>query len=111
MAKKKTTTTTTTTTTTKKKSSGITKQTILRSLAYIGLVVSALLFLLSGILKLCNLDSVVGVLNQIASLCLLIAVAWPAWDFCRGKAKWIKYLWIIAIVLYILGMIFGFLKL
>lgn len=111
MAKKKTTKTTTTTTTTKKSNSGVTKQTVLRSLAYIGLVVSAFLFLLSGILNLCNLGSVVGVLNQIASLCLLIAVAWPAWDFCRGKAKWVKYLCLIAIALYILGMIFGFLKL
>lgn len=104
--KKKTTTTTTT-----KSSQIVTKQTVLRSLAYIGLVVSAFLFLLSGILRLCNLDQVVSVLNQIASLCLLIAVAWPAWDFCRGKAKWVKYLCIIAIAVYILGMIFGFLKL
>lgn len=108
MAKKKTTTTTTTTT---RKSSGITKQLILRSLAYIGLVVSALLFLLSGILKLCNLDEIVTVLNQVASICLLIAVAWPAWDFCKGKAKWVKYLYLIAIFVYILGLIFGFLKL
>lgn len=99
MAKKKTTA-----------STGTTKSGILRALAYIGLVVSALVFLLGGILNLCGLSAVSSLLSQIASVVLLVAVAWPAWDFCKSKAKWIRILYFIALILYILGLVFGFLK-
>lgn len=97
--------------TTTHKSGGVTKQSVLRALSYLGLVISALVFLVGGILKLCNLGQVASVLTQISSLLMLVAIAWPAWDFCRSKAQWVRYLYFIALALYILGAIFGFLKL
>ncbi len=89
----------------------ITKTTILQALSYIGMVVSALMVLIGGILNLCNLGEVAALLTKIASILMLVAIAWPAWDFCRGKALWLKYLYFVALVLYILGAIFGFLML
>lgn len=89
----------------------INKTTVLRALSYIGLVVSALMVLIGGILNLCGLQEVTSLLTKIASILMLVAIAWPAWDFCRGKAKWIKVLYFIALLLYILGAIFGFLML
>ncbi len=89
----------------------INKTTILRALSYIGMVVSALMVLVGGILNLCNLEEVSSILTKVASILMLIAIAWPAWDFCSGKPRWMKYLYFIALVLYILGAIFGFLML
>lgn len=89
----------------------INKTTILRALSYIGMVVSALMVLVGGVLNLCGLSQVTSTLTKIASLLMLVAIAWPAWDFCRSKAKWVKILYFIALVLYILGAIFGFLTL
>ncbi len=89
----------------------INKTTVLRALSYIGMVVSALMVLVGGVLNLCGLSQVTSTLTKIASLLMLVAIAWPAWDFCRSKAKWVKILYFIALVLYILGAIFGFLTL
>ncbi len=96
---------------THRKEKGINKTITLRALSYIGMVVSALMVLVGGVLNLCGLESVTGVLTKVASILMLIAIAWPAWDFCRGKANWMKYLYFIALVLYILGAVFGFLVL
>ncbi len=79
---------------------------LVRLCAFVALVVAALFFLVGGILT--KYAPLVGtILNFIASLALLVAIAFPAWEFVRGKRKAWRIVYFVALVVYIAGAVLG----
>ncbi len=77
--------------------------------AFIGIFLSAILFVVGGILTAVKLGSVASILNLIAQLALLVAVAIPAYRFVRGthhRKAWTIVYWV-CLGLYIFGVVFG----
>ena len=100
MATKKT----TTTTTTRKRSSGtVTKYGILKGCSYFALVIAATMFLIGGIFT----GSVASIINLIAKLFVLIGIGIAAYDYTRGKKTAWRVIYWIALVVYVLGCVFG----
>lgn len=98
MAKKKRTTTTTTTSST---------HSLIRLLAFIGIFLSALLFVVGAILNWCGLGNITSILNLIAQLSLLVAVAFPAWEYVKYRRKVWKVVYWVALAIYVFGVVFG----
>lgn len=92
----------------KQRSEGAAKRSFVKLCAYIALFLSALLFVVGGLLS----GSVAGNwLNFIAKIALLIAVAFPAYDYSRGLNKVWRIIYWIALVIYIGGCVLGVLEL
>ncbi|MDE6677191.1 MAG: hypothetical protein K2K12_05735 [Clostridia bacterium] len=83
------------------------KQGVLRALSFFGILLAAIVFTVGGILNWCGQGGVTSILNLIAQICLLIAVAIPAWDYVRGKNKTWQVIFWIALVIYVFGCVFG----
>lgn len=99
MATKKT----TTTTTRRRSSGGITKYGILKNCSYFALVIAAAMFLIGGIFS----GKIQSILNLIAQIFLLIGIGVPAYDYTRGKKKAWRIIYWIALIVYVLGCVFG----
>lgn len=78
-----------------------------RACAFIGIFLSAVLFVVGAILNWCGLGSVASLLNMIAQLALLFAVAFPAWDFVKNRKQVWRVIYWISLVLYVFGCVFG----
>ena len=104
MAKKKTTTV---------RTESSAKRTFLRGCAFIGILISAVIFVVSGILTWVHgsLGTIGAILNLIGQITLLFAVAFPAWDFVKYKKTAWKVIYWVALVIYVFGCVFGFIKL
>ena len=78
-----------------------------------GIVFSAIAMFISFIVALLNLCGVTiswagtlqGVCSMVSMIALLVAVAFPAYDYCRGRGKNWKIVYWVALVLYICGII------
>lgn len=81
--------------------------------AFIGILISAIIFVVSAILSWVNADlgPIAGILNLVAALALLVAVAFPAWDYVKYKTKGWRIVYWIALIIYIFGCVFGLIKL
>ena len=108
MAKRKTTTTVRTTE----------RRDMVKTCAFWGLAISAVMFVVGGIITFIasNTGSVGAILNQVssilnllASLALLVAIALPAYGYVRGRKRFWKVFYLIALVIYVLGVVFGML--
>lgn len=86
------------------------KHDLVRVCAFIGIVVSAILFVIGAILNWCKLGNVASVLNLIAQLTLLVAVAFPAWDYVKGKRRIWRVVYWVALFVYIFGCVFHVIK-
>lgn len=78
--------------------------------AFWGLTIAALLFVVTAILNLINIESlgsVINVLDIIAKVALLIAVGIPAYGYVRRKGKIWKIIFLIALIIYALGVVFS----
>lgn len=77
----------------------------------LGHIHAAILFVASGILGFFDLGNVgttiISVFNLIGKLALLVAVAFPAYGYVRGKAKVWKIIFWVALVVYVAGCVFG----
>lgn len=77
--------------------------------AFIALFLAAFLYVLGPILNLFDsLHTIVSVLNLLASYSLLIAIALPAWNFVCHKTKGWRICYIVALIIYIVGVMLGF---
>lgn len=105
MAKKKTTTKSTT-------SNG----EILRFCAFWGMAVAAVLYLISGLIACiaqwtgevgATLQRICGIISLLGSIAIVIAIAFPAYSYVRGKSKTWKILYWIFLAVFLLGVVFG----
>ena len=88
---------------------------IVKLCAFWGIFIAAVLFVAYGILSLFNMSGVGGtimsILDLLGKLALLVAVAFPAYNYVRGKAKVWKIIFWAALVVYIAGCVLGLIKL
>ena len=68
-----------------------------------------MLYVVSGILSWVggSLGSIASWLNLIASIALLIGVAFPAWDYVKYKKKVWRIVYWVALAVYVFGVVFG----
>jgi hypothetical protein len=92
-----------------KKSNSISNASLLSTLAFWGLFFAALIFVVVGALRLFGLTGgiLIGILEIVAKVLLLVAVAIPAYGYVNGKKKAWKIVYWIALVVYALGVVFG----
>ncbi len=89
------------------------KRDTIKFCSFWGLTIAALLFVVTAILNLINIDSlgtVINVLDIIAKVALLIAVGIPAYGYVRGKSKTWKIIFWVALIIYALGVVFSVIR-
>ena len=82
---------------------------ILNTLSYLALIIVALLLLVNNILPAIGIDvsgPFFNVLGTIKEMFVLIVIGIAAYNFTSGKAKWITILFWIAIIVYIVSVMF-----
>ncbi len=86
---------------------------IVKLCAFWGIFFAAVLFVARGILGLFDLGNVGGtiisVFDLLGKLALLVAVAFPAYNYVRGKAQVWKIVYWAALVVYVAGCVLGML--
>ena len=86
-----------------------TNNNLLRTLAYVAMIIFALLLLISNVLPVIGLNiggKLISFLNTVQNLLILIVVGVSAYNFMQGKAKWVKVLYWIALVVFVVGTVF-----
>ncbi len=97
----------------KTKRSSTSTASVIRTCSYFALVIAAAIFLFSGLVQFLGLSALahlVSVFNLIGQICLVIGIAFPAYDFTAGKAKAWRLIFWIALVVYVFGCVFGVLR-
>lgn len=83
---------------------------IVKVCAFWGILVAALLFIARGILGLFDLSiggTIMSIFDILGKLALLVAVAFPAYSYVRGKARVWQIIYWAALVVYIAGCVLG----
>lgn len=83
--------------------------------AFWGMVVAAFTHFFGGLFHaIVRLFDVAGILTTIANICqllgniaLLVAIALPAYQFVKYRTKGWRIFYVIALILFILGVVFG----
>ncbi len=85
------------------------RNSFIRACSFIGILISAVLYVVSGILSWVggSLGSIASWLNLIASIALLIGVAFPAWDYVKYTKKVWRIVYWVALAVYVFGVVFG----
>ncbi|MBQ9713780.1 MAG: hypothetical protein IJV83_00485 [Clostridia bacterium] len=95
----------------KKNSKRTSSQTrTLRGCAFFALTIAAAIFLFSGLvawLDISIVSSVMGIIGLIGQVCLVIGIAFPAYDFTCGKTVGWRGVYWIALLVYLAGCVFG----
>ena len=86
------------------------KNDFVRACAFWGIVVTAILFVVGGVLNFVGLNSIAGIFDLLAKIALLVAVAIPAYDWIKYKKTAWKVVYWIALVIYVFGVVFGVIK-
>lgn len=91
---------------------GTSENDIIRGCCFFALAISALAFLFNGVVELCEFQiawKALKIINTVGNGCLLVGIAFPAYDFICGKpvgwsiAYWISLVvYVVAFVLYVL---------
>lgn len=89
---------------------------ILRFCAFWGMAVAAVLYLVSGVINFiakyagelgATLQRVCGILSLLGNIAIIIAIAFPAYSYVRGKNRTWKILFWILLGVFVLGVVFG----
>ena len=86
------------------------KHDLVKACAFFGILISAILFVVGAIMNWCGLGNITYIFNLIASIALLIAVAFPAWDYVKYRGKAWRILYWVVLIIYIFGCVFGMIK-
>ena len=89
------------------------EHSVVRACTYLALVIAAGIFLFRGLiaaLEIGALTRLLSTLNLIGQILLAIGIAFPAYDFTCGKRRIWRIIFWIALVVYVLGCVFGVLK-
>lgn len=84
----------------------------MRACAYFALIIAAAIFLVNGIFnyfEISGFEKLLSVISLIGQLCLAIGIAFSAYEFTCGKAVVWRVLFWIALIVYVLGCVFGIL--
>lgn len=84
-------------------------KSLLSMLAYIAMIIFAVLLLISNVLPVIGLNiggTLINVLNTVQNILILIVVGVSAYNFIQGKARWINVLYWIALVIFVVGTVF-----
>ena len=97
----------------KQRTEGAAKNSFIRICSFIGILISAVVFVVAGILSWFggNLGTIGSILNLVAALAMLVAVAFPAWDYVKYKSTGWKVVYWVALVIYVFGCVFGMIPL
>ncbi len=96
-----------------KRRSSASSGSIVRVCSFCALVIAAAIFLFSGLvqaLHISALSHLVSVFNLIGQICLVVGIAFPAYDFTLGKKRGWKVVFWIALIVYVFGCVFGVLR-
>ena len=88
----------------------VTTSRFVRTCAYIALVISAGIFLFGGLVKWLDwtaLTKIANTLDLIGKIALALGVAVCAYDFTYGKKKVWRIIYWVALIVYVLGCVFG----
>lgn len=97
----------------KKKAKVTTRSTngsLVRTCAYIALLIAAALFLFNGLMNLLEISvsgKLLSAIRLIGNICLAVGIAFPAYDYTRGRKSVWRILFWIALIVYLLGCVFG----
>ena len=86
------------------------KNDFVRACAFWGILVTAVLFVVGSILRWLGMDSIVNILDLLAKIALLIAIAIPAYDWVKYKKTGWKVTFWIVLAVYVFGVVFGVVK-
>lgn len=86
----------------------VTATTVVNVCAFVALSLSALLYVVGGILNWCGFANVTSALHMVASYALLIAIAIPAWRFARARGKAWRIVYAVVLIIYVFGVMFGY---
>lgn len=82
------------------------KRDLTKFCAFWGIVIAAVLFVLSGILGLLKVTGlIVGIVDLVGKIALVLAVGIPAYDYTKGKKKAWKIVYWVALAIYVLGVV------
>lgn len=84
-------------------------KTLLNTLSFVALAIIALLILLCNILPLLGVTiggPVINALETVKNILILIVIGICAYNFTVGKAKWIKILFWISVLIFVVGTVF-----
>lgn len=85
------------------------RQNLVSVCAFWGLVIASLLYVTYGIFNLFGIFSeFLGIIDLVGKIALCIAIAVAAYSFTKGKKKGWKILYWIALLIYVLGITFGY---
>lgn len=85
------------------------RNSFIKACAFIGILISATLYVVGGVLSWFggSLGRIASWMNLIASIALLIGVAFPAWDWVKYKKKVWRIVYWVALAVYVFGVVFG----
>lgn len=75
--------------------------------AFWGMIIAAAVFLVGGIFYAVGLGTVARIVSFIASLLILLAIAFPAWNYVAHKNSTWKIIYVVGLILYIAGAVLG----
>ncbi len=91
----------------------ITNGSIVRTCAFWGMAVAAVLYLVSGIFALIDrfvgtsFSQVISILSLLGNIAIIVAIAFPAYSYVSGKNKNWRIMYWVLLVVYVLGVVFG----
>ena len=91
----------------RQRTEGQAKRDFVKLCAFFGLILAAFLFVFGGLFGGSPIGSVLEIVGKIA---LLIAIAFPAYEYSRGLGKVWRVIFWIALVIYVLGCVLGLLS-
>lgn len=91
----------------KQRTEAAARRSFVKLCAFIALFLSAVIFVIGGLLAGSKAGSI---LDLIAKIALLIGIAFPAYEYARGLNKVWRIIYWVALVIYALGCTFGVLK-
>ena len=95
-----------------KKATGSNANGFVRGCAYFALIIAATIFLVDGIFhyfEISGFEKLLSVVSLVGKLCLAVGIGFAAYEFTCGKAVVWRVLFWIALVVYVLGCVFGIL--
>ena len=88
----------------RQRTEGQARRSFVKLCAFFGLIIAAFLFVFGGLFSGSTAGSILEIIGKLA---LLVAVAFPAYGYVRGKAKVWKIIYWVALIVYILGCVFS----